>query len=100
MTCDKLSHAFGTQCEVPILVILLQPPLVDIVFPRAEQLNACADPTQVVGGYIASLTSPPDARYSPLRPPLKRGPRTYPMVRALVLPLLDAPEIQKVRCRV
>ena len=60
---------------------------------------ACADPTQVVSGYIASMTSPPDARYSPLRPPLKRGPRTYPMVRALVLPLLDAPEIQQVRTR-
>ena len=55
-----------------------------------------AEPTQRVGGYIVSITSPPDARYAPLRPALKRGPRTYPLVRALVLPLLDAPGSEKV----
>ena len=50
----------------------------------------------MVGGHIVSLTQPPDGRYAPLRSPLKRGPRTYPLIRALVLPLLDAPSIQKV----
>ena len=43
----------------------------------------------VVSNFIVALTSPPDARYSPLTKPAKgpASPTSFDIVRALVLPI-------------
>ena len=46
--------------------------------------------------HIVVITSPPDARYSPLRAPRAAGPRTFQSVRALVLPIADAQTVKQV----
>ena len=46
--------------------------------------------------HIVVVTSPPDARYSPLRTPRAAAPRTFQSVRALVLPIVDAQAIKQV----
>ncbi len=47
--------------------------------------------------HIVVITSPPDARYSPLRAPrAAAAPRTFQAVRALVLPIADAQSIKQV----
>jgi len=50
-----------------------------------------------VATHIVVITSPPDARYSPLRAPrAAAAPRTFQAVRALVLPIADAQSIKQV----
>lgn len=67
--------------------------------PRAAVLLTGIEADVEVSSFIVALTSPPDARYSPLtKPPSGPGsPTDFDAVRALVIPMApDAPGATKV----
>ena len=61
------------------------------------KLAPAAERGQRVATHIVTITSPPDARYAPLRAPPAAAQRTFSGVRALVLPVAGAQAIAQVR---
>ena len=66
-----------------------RPAVLTVAMPGAER-------SQLVATHLVVVTSPPDARYSPLLAPRAASPRTFQGVRALVLPIADAQTISEV----
>ena len=94
----KLSLALRCACQHLASAVHQQ----DGCRTRRRVFAAGLDGDVVVTSYIVALTSPPDARYSPLTkaPAGPAPPSSFDQVRALVLPVTPEATIAKVICPV